>query len=496
MALDVLSADDSVNGQWQYEYGPLNRLIEACSPNCSSPATALQYVYDRFGNRWQENVLAGSGPSAQLTFDANNHITGVSYDSAGDILGEGSQTFTFDGDGRIASADGGSVKYVYDAFGHRVEKITPAGTFYFLHDLTGRPITELNSSGGWWRGEVYAGGRHLATYTNSTVYFDYPDWLGTERMRATVDGYAAATCTSGPFGAGYGCSAVSPMGFTGQVHDSTTGLDHFPARYYTSTWSIWLTPDPLGGHLADPITLDKYVYGGDNPTSLTDPSGLDFYLLCSPMTENQGTCQKVDNGGESNYVQGKMVNGKFEATVISSSAGKLLDQYGNVYSGRFSQAGVGFTSASGQVSGGVFAHGTNATVLSGTGIFKGFTGVFNDNCGGTCVASGSIFGTTSQFVNLKADLLHNPGIDALDIFHGTFFGFGPQNYRYGNPTGPDPHLISRGGTEARGYDQFHFDGRYPYATVPGFLDHAKSALRTIGHLFIGPVELPSPTAIP
>ena len=73
---------------------------------------------------------------------------------------------------------------------------------------------------------------------------------------------------------------------------------------------------------------------------------------------------------------------------------------------------------------------------------------------------------------------------------GTFFGLGPQNYRYGNPTGPDPHVVSRGGTERNGYDQFHYDGRYPYATVPGFFDHAGSVSRTIEHYFTGPHELP------
>lgn len=109
---DVTGATDSVNGQWAYEYGPLNRLREACLPNCTSPATALQYVYDRFGNRWQENVLAGSGPSAQLTFDANNHIVGASYDAAGDLLAQGSNSFAYDAEGRIKSANSGAIQYV------------------------------------------------------------------------------------------------------------------------------------------------------------------------------------------------------------------------------------------------------------------------------------------------------------------------------------------------------------------------------------------------
>jgi hypothetical protein len=107
-----------------------------------------------------------------------------------------------------------------------------------------------------------------------------------------------------------------------------------------------------------------------------------------------------------------------------------------------------------------------------------------------------IRGTQDQFDVLKSQLLHNPGIDAVDLFHHTFFGFGPQNYRVGNAMGPDPHLISRGGTENSGYDQFHYDGSYPYASVPGFFDHTGSAFRSIGHIFTGPQELPPPTTVP
>jgi hypothetical protein len=207
----------------------------------------------------------------------------------------------------------------------------------------------------------------------------------------------------------------------------------------------------------------------------------------------------VNNGGQKVWVQGATTNGQFGATVISNGAnGSLVDQNGNLYTGTFNQNGVSFTSDNGNgvTSGAVFQNGSNATTLSGSGLFQGFTGVFNDNCGGTCVASGSIFGTKDQFAALKEQMLHNPGVDAVDFFHGTFFGFGPQNYRYGNPDGSDAHVVSRRNTEKAGRDEFHYEGSYPYATVPGFFDHAGSALRSIGHVFTGPQSLPPPAAIP
>ena len=93
---------------------------------------------------------------------------------------------------------------------------------------------------------------------------------------------------------------------------------------------------------------------------------------------------------------------------------------------------------------------------------------------------------------------HNPGLEVFDIFHGTFFGLGPQNYRDNNGGGPSAHLVARNWTEhwaqRSGFDQFHFDGSYPYG--PGFFFHAASAFRSIVHLVTGPHELPYPKQYP
>ena len=314
------------------------------------------------------------------------------------------------------------------------------------------------------------------------------------------------SCSSLPYGDELSCfgptgamdaNAASPLHFTGQHHDEETGLEHFAARNYTSTWGRWMTPDPRGGHFANPQTLDRYVYSGDSPATLTDPSGMDFYLTCTHTNHNVNTCQKVNDGGETEWVQGTTIGGRFVATLVGGPPhGALSDQYGQHYNGQFDQSGFQFTSASGLSSHGVFAIGTRATDLKGAGLYAGFAGKFNDNCGGTCVGSGSIFGTYAQLRALEARILHNPGLDFFDIFHGTFFGLGPQNYRDNNGAGPSGHLVSRVRTEhvRAAFDQFHYDGSYPYG--PGFFAHAASAFRSIVHLFTGPRELPYPRTYP
>ena len=277
---DILAANDSVNGNWTYSYDAFNRLIGS---NQNNGQAVYSYVYDRFGNRWQQN-----GPHlSSLSFSGNNNrMDGYSYDAAGNLLSDGSHSYTYDAENRIAQVDGGSTaQYVYDAAGQRVRKVSAAGTVDYLYDLAGNPITELNTAGIWTRTEVYAGGRHLVTYNGGAsgqTYFIHADWLGTERVRSTVAGASYETCTSLPFGDWLTCSSpdVSTRHFTGKERDSESGLDDFDARYYSSTMGRFTSPDwsdipaPVPyADLTNPRTLNLYGYVKNNPLRDTDPTG-------------------------------------------------------------------------------------------------------------------------------------------------------------------------------------------------------------------------------
>lgn len=64
------------------------------------------------------------------------------------------------------------------------------------------------------------------------------------------------------------------MHFTSKERDTESGLDNFGARYDSSSMGRFMTPDPLGGSLANPQTLNKYAYVQNNPVNLIDPTGL------------------------------------------------------------------------------------------------------------------------------------------------------------------------------------------------------------------------------
>jgi RHS repeat-associated protein len=53
----------------------------------------------------------------------------------------------------------------------------------------------------------------------------------------------------------------------------STGLYKFGIRYYDATTGRWTQRDPVGGSLLEMVKVNPYVYAGDNPVNLVDPSG-------------------------------------------------------------------------------------------------------------------------------------------------------------------------------------------------------------------------------
>jgi RHS repeat-associated protein len=57
-------------------------------------------------------------------------------------------------------------------------------------------------------------------------------------------------------------------------YDLNTGLNRAANRLQSPNLGRWLSPDPLGGDITSPQSLNRYAYALNNPETLTDPSGL------------------------------------------------------------------------------------------------------------------------------------------------------------------------------------------------------------------------------
>ncbi len=68
--------------------------------------------------------------------------------------------------------------------------------------------------------------------------------------------------------------------YAGGYYDVSTGLYKFGIRYYDPATGRWTQRDPVGGSLLETVKANPYVYAGDDPVNLVDPTGMDAISRC------------------------------------------------------------------------------------------------------------------------------------------------------------------------------------------------------------------------
>jgi RHS repeat-associated protein len=259
------------------------------SDSGSSQCKGLQWVYDAWGNRLQQNTTAGSCFSPVFVVGTNNRIsTGpYQYDSAGNMIADGNHTYSYDAENELTKVDGGTTAtYYYDVLGRRVGKQIGSGVITeYLRDLAGNVIADKQGSN-WATFYLYFGGALTAEYTASTTQFIFRDHLGSTRLVTAMDRSVLGKVDYQPFGEQTPGASATTHKFTGKERDDESGLDSFGKRYYTSTMGRWTSPDLVNvteDRVVNPAnTLNKYVYGGNNPLKYIDPDGQDITYFYDP----------------------------------------------------------------------------------------------------------------------------------------------------------------------------------------------------------------------
>jgi RHS repeat-associated protein len=125
------------------------------------------------------------------------------------------------------------------------------GTNSYIYGPGGLPIEQINTSTG-------------------TVTYLHHDQAGSTRLLTGSTGTVTGKCTYSAYGTPT-CegTATTPLGYDGQYTSSDTGLVYMRAREYDPATAQFLTVDPLVS-----ATHEPYVYGGDNPLTYRDRSGL------------------------------------------------------------------------------------------------------------------------------------------------------------------------------------------------------------------------------
>ena len=114
-----------------------------------------------------KNAKVGQPPQPQYNFDSKNRITsasGIIYDAAGNVINDGTHTYTYDAENRMITVDSSAQAYFYDAFGRQIQTIYGGNTYSRIFGLNGR--AEVQFSGNTWMlSELYVGsvGDYLGT---------------------------------------------------------------------------------------------------------------------------------------------------------------------------------------------------------------------------------------------------------------------------------------------------------------------------------------------
>jgi RHS repeat-associated protein len=344
-----------------FAYDSLNRIAtaESTSTYATSPANCWgeSYFFDNNSTTGQGawgNLTSTLSPSSAYTgcvqesnlsvsVSPNNQLSQSSnfcYDSAGNLVletacptGSFTPVYSFDAENHLISTAG--VNYVYDGDGKRVEKsVSGSVTKIYWYDHTGNVLDETDGTGSATNSAfneyVLFGGQRLAHRDSSNdAYYYFADHLGTSRTLAEIPaGLSTATlCYDADFDPFGGertpivNTCLQNYKFTGKERDSESGLDNSVFRYYGSSLGRFMSPDPSGMDLANPLDpqqLNLYAYARNNPLTFTDPFGLD----CAYLNNAGNGIESVDtnsSGGECQGTGGYWVSGQVNQVSVNDN---------------------------------------------------------------------------------------------------------------------------------------------------------------------------------
>jgi YD repeat-containing protein len=206
-AMGITNKSDSTRSQ-TFTYDSLNRVATAAaSTYATSPSHCWgeAYTIDRYGNLSGigsiSSAYTGCLNAENLSIsvsNSTNRITtgGFTYDSAGNLTGDGHVSPQYDAEGHTTSVAGGT--YYYDGDGKRVRK--SSGTIYW-YGMSSNPLLETDGAGNLTNEYIFfGGGRITRRDSSSNISYYLSDHLGTSRMVTNASGTVQDDSDFYPYG--------------------------------------------------------------------------------------------------------------------------------------------------------------------------------------------------------------------------------------------------------------------------------------------------------
>ncbi|MCC6510565.1 MAG: RHS repeat-associated core domain-containing protein, partial [Pirellulaceae bacterium] len=310
-----------------FEYDANGQLIQESHGLNGVPIKAIQYRYDRDGNRIEkvegaERITYRYDANGWLSESLKNGVRTVySYDQAGRLVSKATDgapvtRYTWNALNRLTSVDldgdgNAEIRYRYDDFGDLVEKNENGVlTLYTVSRLGTLSQVLLERSGSEETFSVY-GVELIARQHGAETVYQHTDALGTAVMTSDQTGTIQVQRYDA-FGNALNVQADGRR-FHDMEYNDESGMYFARARHYSPELGRFISPDQLPGMGQIPQTQNRFTYSHNNPTNLSDPSGY------SPLIE-----QQVVNGIRTTQASFKIV----KTVKVARERGELAAQLG------------------------------------------------------------------------------------------------------------------------------------------------------------------------
>ena len=303
---NVISKASSVfsnpaNGTWGYSYDGASRLIQATGPNAAGTSTTYDYAYDGGGNRTLAKETTGlvvknlttTYDPAGLPMSATDSATGetatYAHDAIGNLTGIDSSiaandwTFAYDAYSRTTCAVQGTscasgssrVLFTLDALDRAMTRVKGSSTTSLTYQGMGENLAKTVNGATTTAYLSTGSAGPLAEKTGSVSSFYLSDPHGDVVGLASTGAANQGTVSFDPWGSKIVTTGQSSfLGYQGDMTDPDTKQVDMGTRWYATGLGRFASRDSLFGSLSSPTTLNQHVYGGMNPVSMWDPTGM------------------------------------------------------------------------------------------------------------------------------------------------------------------------------------------------------------------------------
>jgi RHS repeat-associated protein len=232
------------------------------------------YTYNEMGERTK--TTPETGPATTHSYDQAGNLTSVERPKEG-ATSEIKDTYTYNGEGlRASQTISGTTSYIAWDTVESAPLILSDSTNSYIYGVGGLPIEQINN-------------------TTEKAQYLHHDQAGSTQFIASETGTTEAAYAYTPYGAieEHTGTATTPFSYDGQYTNSDTGLIYLRAREYDPATGQFLSVDPLAS-----ATREPYVYGGDDPLTYRDRSGLGIEEIFEPSPIPCPWCQAAQGVAE------------------------------------------------------------------------------------------------------------------------------------------------------------------------------------------------------